>query len=160
MDAETREMFELVLTEMRTRFDTVDQRFTDVDRRFDVVDHRFEKLETRFDTLEQGFAAYLREFFKLRLQVDRRFTEVDRQVAILKSDMYSHFDTLYLKMGDVRDEYKMITLGLRRLQLSTDTHARSIEELSGELTKLRAGYDRISARLDKVEAELRGDHDA
>jgi chromosome segregation ATPase len=168
-------------TRVEKRFEEVDKRFDQVHGRFDDVDHRFEgvekrldhfdarfdgsdgrmdSIESRLDALQQGLASYLRDFTRFRLQVDRRFTALDEQLAGQRRDMYGHFDTLYHRMNDVQDEYKMIKESLKRLQGSSDSHNDSIEEFTGELAKLRAGYERINDRLDAVETEIRGHHDA
>jgi chromosome segregation ATPase len=173
--------FEQEFGQVGKRFEEVDKRFDQIHQRFDEVDHRFEGIgkrlgdfekrlesgdprldgiDTRLASLEQGLAAYLRDFTRFRLQVDRRFTALDEQLAAQRRDIYGHFDTLYLRMGDVHDEYKMIKESLKRLQRSSDSHYDSIEEFRDELTKLRAGYERINDRLDSVEAEIRGHHDA
>jgi chromosome segregation ATPase len=153
--------------QVHQRFDDVDHRFAGIEKRLDDFEKRFESsdsrldgIDTRLGTLEQGLAAYLRDFTRFRLQVDRRFTALDAQLAGQRRDVYGHFDTLYLRMGDVQDEYKMIKESLKRLERSSDSHSGSIDEFRDELTKLRAGYERINDRLDSVEAEIRGHHDA
>jgi hypothetical protein len=76
MDAETREMLELLLK----RFDDVDARFDGVDMRFNAVDARFDRVDARFDLVDARFDRVDARFDL----VDARFDRVDARIGSLE----------------------------------------------------------------------------
>ncbi|MEA4922219.1 MAG: hypothetical protein VB031_02495 [Eubacteriaceae bacterium] len=85
MDAEMKEMFELV----RTGFERIDKRFDQVDARFEQVDKRLDQVDARFE------------------QVDKRFDQVDvrfEQVDIRFNGIESKIDTIFAELADFRKE--------------------------------------------------------
>jgi chromosome segregation ATPase len=89
-------------------------------------------------------------------EIDRRFDEVNGQIAELRREMLGHFDEVYRRLERLEQEYQAITQGLRRIEarLSDDSGRREIlvrdlEELKQQVTELQSRIEDIEARLTR-----------
>jgi hypothetical protein len=139
MDAETREMFELLLK----RFDSVDARFDDVDGRFDGVDARFNAVDARFDRVDARFDG-----------VDARFNRVDARVDRVDARIGGVEDRLDVMEFRNDARHHRLVHDITAAWVQTDEH---FGRLSHEIATLRqethSNFDFSFARVDRLEIE-------
>jgi chaperonin cofactor prefoldin len=97
-----------IVTEMKTRFDSVDKRFDSVDKRFELIDKRFELIDKRFETMENNwnkrFESLTREMNHRFEAIDKRFEAIDKRFEAIDkrfdflSNQISSKETLFLAM--------------------------------------------------------------
>ena len=56
-------------------------------------------------------------------EIDRRFDQVNGQIAELRREMLGHFDEIYRRLERLEQEYHAITQGLRRIEAHRLTRA-------------------------------------
>jgi len=110
MDAETKEMFELVLSEMRTRLTTVDKRFDAMAERLDVMEFRN---DARHDRLVQAVAAGW-------VRSDENFERLSEKIDKLRNETYSNFDSVFRRVDRLDTEYAAIIKAVRDLERERD----------------------------------------
>jgi chaperonin cofactor prefoldin len=104
-----------IVTEMKTRFDSVDKRFELIDKRFELIDKRFETMENnwnkrfesltremnhRFEAIDKRFEAIDKRFEAIDKRfeaIDKRFEAIDKRFDFL-SNQISSKETLFLAM--------------------------------------------------------------
>ncbi|KPA13095.1 conserved hypothetical protein, membrane [Candidatus Magnetomorum sp. HK-1] len=78
-----------IISEMRTRFEAVDERFEAVDKRFEAVDKRFEAVDKRFEAMlremNQRFESVDQRFESMLREISQRFESVDKRIDLLSN---------------------------------------------------------------------------
>jgi chaperonin cofactor prefoldin len=84
-----------IVTEMRTRFEAIDNRFEmlikNIDKRFEAVDNRFEML---IKNIDKRFEAIDNRFEMLIKNIDRRFEAIDNRFEMLEKSIDKRFDAI------------------------------------------------------------------
>jgi chaperonin cofactor prefoldin len=84
-----------IVTEMRTRFEAIDNRFEmlikNIDKRFEAVDHRFEML---IKNIDKRFEAIDNRFEMLEKSIDKRFDAIDNRFEMLEKSIDKRFDSI------------------------------------------------------------------
>jgi chaperonin cofactor prefoldin len=84
-----------IVTEMRTRFEAIDNRFEmlikNIDKRFESVDNRFEML---IKNIDKRFEAIDNRFEMLIKNIDRRFEAIDNRFEMLEKSIDKRFDSI------------------------------------------------------------------
>lgn len=118
---------------------------------------------------EQGLLEFLtgrftqadRRFQEFTLELNRRLSAIDEQIASFRAeveerfrDVSGHFDETYRKLEQLEQEYYAISQQLRRIEAAlTDDHQRR-DSLDRELGALRKRVTALQARLDDIERRL------
>jgi chromosome segregation ATPase len=114
------------------------RQFAEIDRRFSAMDHRFIEVGHRFTALED------------------RFRESERRSGEQFREILGHFDELYRRLERLEAEYFAIVQTLRRIETLVGSEQAQREALGQSVDQLRRQIAELQARLDAVEARLRG----
>jgi chromosome segregation ATPase len=124
--------------EYRRLVEFLGERFAEVDGRFAEIDRRFSEIDRRFGDIDHRLA-----------EADRRRDEQFREVL-------AHFDELYRRLERLESEYFAIVQTLRRIEALVGSERAHREALAQSVDQLRRQLADLQARLDAVEARLRG----
>jgi chaperonin cofactor prefoldin len=84
-----------IVTEMRTRFEAIDNRFEmlikNIDKRFEAIDNRFEML---IKNIDRRFEAIDNRFEMLEKSIDKRFDAIDNRFEMLEKSIDKRFDSI------------------------------------------------------------------
>jgi chromosome segregation ATPase len=112
------------------------------------------------DSEYQRLVEFLGERFA---EIDRRFAEIDRRFDSLAArqeerfrEILGHFDELYRRLERLEAEYFAIVQTLRRIETLVAGERVQRETLGQSVEQLRQQIAELQARLDAVEARLRG----
>jgi chaperonin cofactor prefoldin len=99
-----------IVTEMRTRFEAIDNRFEmlikNIDKRFEAVDHRFEML---IKNIDKRFEAIDNRFEMLIKNIDKRFESVDNRFAMLEKSIDKRFDSIDKRFDSIDKRFDSIS---------------------------------------------------
>ncbi len=87
-------------------------------------------------------------------EIDRRFDEVNGQIAELRREMLGHFDEIYRRLERLEQEYQAIVQGLRRIEASLADESGRREILVHDLAELKLQVAALQSRIDDIEARL------
>ncbi len=86
--------------------------------------------------------------------LDRRFDQVDGQMAELRREMVGHFDELYRRLERLEQEYHSITSDLRRIEARLADADGRREILARDLTELKQQVAALQSRIEEIEQRL------
>lgn len=69
--------------EMRSEFQSVNERFAGIDARFNEMDERFAGIDERFNEMDERFDALNKNF--IDIDIDKKVNKVDNEVGLLTS---------------------------------------------------------------------------
>ena len=87
-------------------------------------------------------------------EIDRRFDQVDGQIAELRREMLGHFDEIYRRLERLEQEYQAIIQGLRRIEASLADESGRREILARDVADLKQQVATLQSRIEDIEARL------
>ncbi len=108
-----RQSVDRLASDMRDRFDQVDQRFGQGDQRFDQMDQRFGQMDQRFERLEAQIHA---ESAETREYVNLAEHETRRHIDVVAEGMEERFKSLALSISANRESIGRLGRRVERLE--------------------------------------------
>jgi len=129
---------QVILTEVRERFDGIDKRFDGLETRMDRLEARFDALEARMDTVEQRFEVIETQLAQLRQDTAQMWREIIQRIDERSEDLRRDMRVF---MTEMRADWHR-SLQLWDSQLDTRT------------LSLQGKIDALTVRVTAVERQL------